>query len=343
MKKSKLKNMNLTSVDLCKRGANPYANIKLFKSTDHEKGGEDDMEKSKERFFTRLGKSMAKIMGTDDEEVLKEAFLYGEMESFRRCTDEVYRTTYALQESLISIVRDNELDEEGKSEMMTNTLNSFVADVTKNITEWSKVKSVKKSEEEDFEDISDDEEIGKNECKKSMEGTENMSVINVEKMSAEDRAILEALEKKYVPAEESEDYEREMHPEVKKALDEMEGLKVETEKLRKSLEIKELEEVAKKYEVLGKSPAELAEKLYDLKKSGDGVYNDYVALLDEQVTLANNGIFKEIGSNRSGGGTDLNGIVAEIMKSEPTMTRAQAVVKAFETNPNLDPFTGQAK
>lgn len=39
-------------------------------------------------------------------------------------------------------------------------------------------------------------------------------------------------------------------------------------------------------------------KLYDLKKAGGSVYDDYVTLLDENVTmLEKSGIFGEIGKN----------------------------------------------
>ena len=162
-----------------------------------------------------------------------------------------------------------------------------------------------------------------------------MATINIEKMSPEDRATLEALEKKYAGSEAEVTEEPQVQPDGQKAIDEV-------AELRKSLELRELEGFAKKYEVIGKKASELAPKLYDLKKAGEQHYNDYVALLDEQVQMAESGIFKEYGSSR-GGGTDLDGTVAEIMKSDPTLSRAQAVVKAYQTNPNLDPFTGKVK
>ena len=86
---------------------------------------------------------------------------------------------------------------------------------------------------------------------------------------------------------------------------------------------------------------ELAQKLYDLKQAGEQHYNDYVALLDEQVSMAGAGIFKEYGSGRTA--SDLDSTVAQMQKAAPSLTRAQAVVKAFEMNPALDPFTGRVK
>lgn len=136
----------------------------------------------------------------------------------------------------------------------------------------------------------------------------------------------------------------EMHPEVAKALADFKELEkrhnAEIEELKKSLEIEKLTSVAKKYEVLGKQPEELAKKLYDMKKAGGTVYDDYVALLDESVETVNkSGIFGEIGSNNQGraGTTEELGIkAAELAKSvDGGMSNTDAIIKAFEQNPDL--------
>ena len=98
--------------------------------------------------------------------------------------------------------------------------------------------------------------------------------------------------------------------------------------------------LAKKYEVLGKKAPELAEKLYALKKAGGTVYDDYVALLDESVAaVTKGGLFGEIGSSRQGSaGTEQTiGIkAAELAKSaQGGMTSTDAIIKAFEENPEL--------
>ena len=122
----------------------------------------------------------------------------------------------------------------------------------------------------------------------------------------------------------------EIHPEVKKMMDEV------TE-LRKSLEMRDLEDVAKAYEICGKNPKELAGKLYELKKAGGSAYSDYIGLLDEMKSAAESGIFKEIGSNRSREHhSNLNDAVAEVQKQFPNLSAAEAVVKAYELNPELE-------
>ncbi len=49
------------------------------------------------------------------------------------------------------------------------------------------------------------------------------------------------------------------------------------------------------------------------------------------------------GSGGKAGATDLDGVVAELRKSMPNATQAELVIKAYETNPNLDPYTGKLK
>lgn len=135
-----------------------------------------------------------------------------------------------------------------------------------------------------------------------------------------------------------------LHPDVAKALSDFEAMKkqqtAEIEALKKSLEVERLTALAKKYEVLGKKAPELAEKLYTLKKAGGTVYDDYVALLDESVAaVTKGGLFGEIGSSRQGSaGTEQTiGIkAAELAKSaRGGMTSTDAIIKAFEENPEL--------
>ena len=192
--------------------------------------------------------------------------------------------------------------------------------------------------------------------------------IDKSKLTPEELAALEAIEKKYgtaVPGDnppaEGDNVTKgtevslptpaqgtntnvtspvgDLHPEVKKALEANQTLATQVEELRKSLEIKDLTIAAKKYEAIGKSAEELAPKLYELKKAGGTVYDEFVALLDEQVTLVEkSGLFGEIGSSRGGiiGNTsELAAKAAEIRKNNSGMTEAEALAKAFEENPEI--------
>lgn len=296
MKKNKLTNMELDTVDLCKQGANQKARIKLYKSAPER---EDNME--------RITKSAGAA--------------------------QVRETTGALRKSLESIIADDSLNPVEKQQMMEESLQQFTDEVSGLAGDWAK--AVGKADDPDREEL--DEEIYDDDQEEEDDMEENTmtvgkAVISIDKMSPEDKIALEALTRKY--GEPTGGKEPAIHPDVRKALDEV-------AELRKSMELEKLETFAKKYEIIGKKAPELARKLYELKQAGEQHYNDYVALLDEEVAMAGSGIFKEYGSSRET--TDLDGTVAEVMKANPSLTRAQAIVKAYEMNPALDPFTGRVK
>ena len=161
--------------------------------------------------------------------------------------------------------------------------------------------------------------------------------MDINKMTDDDKAIYEALKKKYEPEEQPE--QKELHPEVKKALQEAETAKKELEELKKSLELKEFEGIAKQYEVIGKSTEELATKLYELKKSNEQAYDDYIATLNEMVEMTQaSGIFKEYGSSRAGTGSKKQQAeqrIQELMKSDTAMTYEQAFTRVCEESAEL--------
>lgn len=355
---NKLKDMELTSVDLCKRGANPMADIKLFKSADNPLKGGRQMNQNESglfrRFLSRVEKALQEAQSTTITKADSAA--------------DLHHMTQAIEKSIGSIIADDSLSAVEKAEMMAESLQDFTMDATEGIQKWSQAADVFKDdddldedpdddwedgedgddlEDEDEdpddwdEDDEDDEEDGAAGSRPAVKkGADFNMAIDIAKMSPEDQATLAALEKKYTGTDAdtgSGAGGAEMHPEVKKALDEVAELK-------KAMEMTELTSVAKKYEIIGKKADELAGKLYELKKAGEQHYNDYVALLDEQLQITNaSGIFKEYGSNRASGASDLGGIVAEIQKADPSMDYATAVTKAYETHPNLDPFTGKLK
>ena len=126
----------------------------------------------------------------------------------------------------------------------------------------------------------------------------------------------------------------ELAPEIKKALEEVAELK-------KSMELKEMRQIAKKYAPLGKEEDELAQTLYDMKKSNPANYDAYVSVLDEHLALVEkSGMFAEIGKSASGetSGNVLDKIEAaanEIQKSDASLSRVEAVAKAWENHPEL--------
>lgn len=126
-------------------------------------------------------------------------------------------------------------------------------------------------------------------------------------------------------------------PEVKKsASPELTAALAELADLKKSFEMKEFTDIAKKYAPLGKKEAELAQTLYDLKKSNEANYEAFVSVLDESLGLIEkSGTFAEIG--KSAGGAPVSGAEAkaaakaqEIMKADPHIGYSAAIAKAWE-------------
>lgn len=132
------------------------------------------------------------------------------------------------------------------------------------------------------------------------------------------------------PAQKSEDEcNKSADPALAAALEELATLK-------KSYEMGEMLKVAKKYAPLGKKEDELANTLYEMKKSNEANYNAYIAVLDESLGMVEkSGMFAEIG--KSAGGYSANGAVAkaeakahEIMKSNPNIDYDTAIAKAWD-------------
>lgn len=125
----------------------------------------------------------------------------------------------------------------------------------------------------------------------------------------------------------------EQSPEIKAAMEELANLK-------KSYEMDKMKAVAKKYAALNKKEDELAQTLYDMKKSNPANYDAYIAILDESLAMVEkSGLFAEIGKSGNGSGsyTGLSGAEAkaeakaqEIMKADPNMTHTEAIAKAWE-------------
>lgn len=113
--------------------------------------------------------------------------------------------------------------------------------------------------------------------------------------------------------------------------------------LKKSFEMKEMTQVAKKYAPLGKKEDELANTLYEMKKSNEANYNAYIAVLDESLEMVEkSGLFAEIGKSSAGSYSGPVGVEAkvhakatEIMKSHPDMDFNSAIARAWDENPDL--------
>lgn len=268
---NKLKNLKVTSVDLVPLGANPDANIKIFKQRKED----------------------------------------GEMGN--KNSNTVETITETMEKSLQSIKADTNLSEKQKLELVRKSLNECID-------------FIEKSSNGDKDTTTEPPTENKQETTEpNTKKSKDANAMNNEKNETVDSTQSNKVDEPVAKAED-------INPEVKKAF-------AEIAKLKKELEMRDLENIAKKYEILGKKTDELAPKLYELKKAGGSIYNDYISMLDEmKSTYQNSGIFKEFGSNSQGDNSisgKLNAAILEIKKALPDISTAEAIVKACDNNPEL--------
>lgn len=355
-KKTKLRKINLTSVDMVRRGANQEAYINLYKSagdpaepqaaseTPPGTPGAPNPNEIPSSLWKSIKEAVTRLMKASEAQgaELDDAELDGE-ESQQEIMDN--RTAYneALNKSIDSILADGSLSTDEKADMITKSIEQFSEAYTEECVMLLKATDNTDAQEDEPEDeeYEGDPQDEYPESKES-EGEEEMK-IDKSRFTPEELAQYNALITKGMveddPAQDGAtepaiEKSAEMHPEVKKALEDMEALK-------KSMEMKEMAGIAKKYAPLGKKEDELAQTLYDMKKSSEASYDAYLAVLDQNLDLVNkSGLFEEIGKSSRGvaGGSTLDkieGIATELQKSDVSLDRHQAIAKAWENHPEL--------
>lgn len=233
---TKLRGLKVKKVDFVDEGANPDAHITLYKNRDGEPGKTSGSE-HKESIWKRLFGPLAKLAGVAPEELdnaveaieKSGAMTFSEQmneRKTRKIADEMWDICFALQNSLASIMRDEELDSDEASQAMQESLDDFVTVVEDAISRWSlgktasiakKCGKVTKEELDDMKSARDklDGEIKKasadleEEEKKPAKKTENPKgeeeEMNIDKgrLTPGERAFLEEIEKKYGSQEET--------------------------------------------------------------------------------------------------------------------------------------------
>lgn len=242
---AKLKDLKVTKVDFVDAGANPGANILIYKNKEGAPtagtGKNPDTPGGKpENAFKRVLTAVAKALGIEDDKEIDEtlgALAKGrEAESFndkmreaamRRVASEIWDICYALEESLCSVIMDDEIPWESKADAMKESLTQFDTAMADLIPAWSSgktaIKIVKneqpitparlelakaakekleaiiakaeKKPDTDPEDTSIQDGCKEPKTKKSKGEPEDMK-IDKSKLTPEELATLEAIEKK---------------------------------------------------------------------------------------------------------------------------------------------------
>ncbi len=237
---TRLKDLKVTKVAFVPEGDNKGADIMLFKNKEGTPPAKPDVEpveggekggSAVKKFFS----AVAKALGIGDEnvdeaveEIAKgyEATTFGEKlneQKRRRVTSEIWDVCYALEESLCSIILDDDVEETEKPGLMEQSLDEFSDAVKELIPTWAQGKTtskinkkeqpitparlemakaakekleaiIAKAEPEPTPPATDPEEdpIKKQETKGEMEDMK----IDKSKLTPEELAALEAIEKK---------------------------------------------------------------------------------------------------------------------------------------------------
>ncbi len=233
---TKLKNLAVRKVDFVDEGANPNADIKLFKRKDPNGVGVQSGDGNRsgnvlKKLFGFIGKAAGMDQGEIDS--VMEEIQKGDSMSFnekinevrnRNIVDEMWDICYALQSSLCSILNDEELDSAGMAAAMQESLDEFYAVVKESIAKWSNGKAasivskggevseteleVMKSAVQKLNEIIKKADSGTHPMEKSKEngpnnnnlkGEEEKMGLKIDKsrMSEEERAFYESIEKRY--------------------------------------------------------------------------------------------------------------------------------------------------
>lgn len=381
-KKTKLKKMKITSVDMVRRGANQDAYINLYKSerASPESPEPQDTDEIPQGLWKSIVETVRGFMRhsgnpedepdqiekAEEEEIEKRAESFEDTMKIREVQDNRWKYQDALNISIDSILKDEDLEYDEKIELIEESIDQFSAsykELCAMMLNASQNINDEPENPEPADDVSEETQPeGEREMKidKSRFTPEELTAYEalIAKGMVEDDDITKGcgsdLDKgcgKKVDKEDGPDFppksnvnpnEEEMkddmkglHPEVKKALQELEDMK-------KSMAMDQMKTIAKKYAPLGKKEDELANTLYEMKKSGDSSYDSYIALLDENLSLVEkSGMFEEIGKSGAGyacGGCTVDRIetiATEIQKSDVTLSRPQAIMKAWEQHPEL--------
>ncbi len=137
---TKLKKMQLTSVDLVRAGANQEADICLYKSADPAGATEQATEHEKnvfKRFLNWLKENSTEAAGEPTDPIEKDYTTFDQINDNRENSDKLWRYTDALTCSIRSIQEDHDLDKEQKAYMMKQSLQQFSAAMTELIDKLS--------------------------------------------------------------------------------------------------------------------------------------------------------------------------------------------------------------
>ena len=364
--KTRLEDLEVKKIDAVDIGADQKANILIKK-----RGG---VEEPKGNFFKRFFNAFCDSLGVNSEDVRKsmedEATSFDDVMNEKKIydvRDQIWNACNSLEQSIVSILLDKECED--KQAAIAQSIEQFKAFSDDASKSWIKLERAATDKEDTV--VADDFEIAKMQevIEKSCdpetinkEEKENNMAFDISNMTEEEKKeALKALQddakaNKEDAKKNSGSGEDQIQEAVNKAMSNamedvtkrftsmMDKIMEPIQKRAEEAEQKSLEEVAKKYELLGTKAEDLVPVLKSMKETSDEAYNNFITSMDNNLAvIQKSGLFEEIGksggahtgNNDTEGVAKMNAKVAEIKKSMPNLTDAQAQDIVMQNDPEL--------
>ncbi len=369
--KTKLEDLEVKKIDAVDIGADQKANILIKKRG----GAEEPKGNFFKRFFNAFCDSLGvnsedvrKSMedeATSFDDVMNEKKIYD-------VRDQIWNACNSLEQSIVSILLDKECED--KQAAIAQSIDQFKAFSDDASKSWIKLERAATDKEDtvvadDFE-IAKMQEIIEKSCdpetinkeKETEVVKENNMAFDISNMTEEEKkealkvlqadASKESTEKRFNSGAGEDQIQEAVNKAMNKVMEGvaknftsmMEKIMEPIQKRAEEAEQKSLEEVAKKYELLGTKAEDLVPVLKSMKATSDEAYNNFIASMDNNLAvIQKSGLFEEIGksggahtgNNDTEGAAKMNAKVAEIKKSMPNLTDAQAQDIVMQNDPEL--------
>ncbi len=369
--KTKLEDLEVKKIDAVDIGADQKANILIKKRG----GAEEPKGNFFKRFFNAFCDSLGvnsedvrKSMedeATSFDDVMNEKKIYD-------VRDQIWNACNSLEQSIVSILLDKECED--KQAAIAQSIDQFKAFSDDASKSWIKLERAATDKEDtvvadDFE-IAKMQEIIEKSCdpetinkeKETEVVKENNMAFDISNMTEEEKkealkvlqadASKESTEKRFNSGAGEDQIQEAVNKAMSNAMEDvtknfsdmMAKIMEPIQKRAEEAEQKSLEEVAKKYELLGTKAEDLVPVLKSMKATSDEAYNNFIASMDNNLAvIQKSGLFEEIGksggahtgNNDTEGAAKMNAKVAEIKKSMPNLTDAQAQDIVMQNDPEL--------
>lgn len=369
--KTKLEDLEVKKIDAVDIGADQKANILIKKRG----GAEEPKGNFFKRFFNAFCDSLGvnsedvrKSMedeATSFDDVMNEKKIYD-------VRDQIWNACNSLEQSIVSILLDKECED--KQAAIAQSIDQFKAFSDDASKSWIKLERAATDKEDtvvadDFEIAKMQEVIEKscdpetiNKEKETEVVKENNMAFDISNMTEEEKkealkalqadASKESTEKRFNSGAGEDQIQEAVNKAMSNAMEDvtknfsdmMAKIMEPIQKRAEEAEQKSLEEVAKKYELLGTKAEDLVPVLKSMKETSDEAYNNFIASMDNNLAvIQKSGLFEEIGksggahtgNNDTEGAAKMNANVAEIKKSMPNLTDAQAQDIVMQNDPEL--------